>query len=242
MSNKIEAFLRWLTGSGANVGAPRAPSEPGHPVRRDFVPTIEAAPVPDVAPSMTPPAGAISSGDAPTEGATDAAAAPTASSAVIEPEAEAEPAAEATIEGRGEIDRIAGAAQPATDPEDVGHATIVRAGGAEAVADDTVDHQPDPVLLAEEPIEIRIETAGAPAAPPIKPRPELIRALFNDFWSDRLDKPAAFADRLNEAETYLNQRLEANGEVWRLDAGTRELLGLPPRAQARSHAGMRAHH
>jgi hypothetical protein len=31
----------------------------------------------------------------------------------------------------------------------------------------------------------------------------LIRTLFNDFWSERDDKPPAFVDRLNEAETYL---------------------------------------
>lgn len=70
----------------------------------------------------------------------------------------------------------------------------------------------------------------------IQRRRELVRTLFNDFWSDRFDKPAAFADRLNEAESYLNERLAANGEPWRLDAGTRQLLGLPPRSIIRSHS------
>ena len=45
-------------------------------------------------------------------------------------------------------------------------------------------------------------------------RRELIRTLFNDFWSERDDKPPAFVDRLNEAETYLNERLAACGELW----------------------------
>jgi hypothetical protein len=39
-----------------------------------------------------------------------------------------------------------------------------------------------------------------------------------------------FVDRLNQAETYLNERLTARGEPWQLDARTRKLLGLPPRA------------
>jgi hypothetical protein len=45
--------------------------------------------------------------------------------------------------------------------------------------------------------------------------------LFNDFWSGPYEKPAAFVERLNQAEDYLNDRLTANGEVWRLDANTR---------------------
>jgi hypothetical protein len=56
----------------------------------------------------------------------------------------------------------------------------------------------------------------------------LVRKLFNDFWSGCDDKPAAFVDRLNQAETYLNERLTACGESWRLEASTRKMLGLPP--------------
>jgi hypothetical protein len=58
----------------------------------------------------------------------------------------------------------------------------------------------------------------------------LIRTLFNDFWSERDDKPPAFVDRLNEAETYLNERLAACGELWQLDAKTRKMLSLPARS------------
>jgi hypothetical protein len=61
-------------------------------------------------------------------------------------------------------------------------------------------------------------------------RRSLVRAFFNDFWSGAHDKPAAFAERLDQAENYLNGRLIANGEGWRLDAKTRIMLGLPPRS------------
>jgi len=70
------------------------------------------------------------------------------------------------------------------------------------------------------------------AVPPnnqeIQRRRDLVRTLFNDFWSGFDDKPTSFADRLGQAETYLNERLIARGECWTLDAATRKLLGLPP--------------
>ena len=68
----------------------------------------------------------------------------------------------------------------------------------------------------------------------IQRRRELIRVLFNDFWSGRDDKPATFADRLDQAEIYLNDRLTACGEYWQLDAKTRKLLGLPARRSTAS--------
>ena len=64
----------------------------------------------------------------------------------------------------------------------------------------------------------------------IERRRSFVRALFNDFWSGTHDKLAAFVERLDQAEDYLNERLTANGEVWRLDAKTRIMLGLPPRS------------
>jgi hypothetical protein len=62
----------------------------------------------------------------------------------------------------------------------------------------------------------------------IQRRRDLVRALFNDFWSGSPDKPAGFADRLNQAENYINERLAACGEFWQLDAKTRAMLSLPP--------------
>jgi hypothetical protein len=64
----------------------------------------------------------------------------------------------------------------------------------------------------------------------IQRRRELVRALFNDFWKGNDEKPATFVDRLNQAEGYLNERLTERGEPWQLDAATRKMLGLPPRA------------
>jgi hypothetical protein len=63
----------------------------------------------------------------------------------------------------------------------------------------------------------------------IQRRRDLVRMLFNDFWSAAYEKPAGFAERLDQAEDYVNARLAANGEAWRLDSKTRVMLGLPPR-------------
>jgi hypothetical protein len=62
----------------------------------------------------------------------------------------------------------------------------------------------------------------------IERRRNLVRTLFNDFWTGAHDKPAAFVERLDQAEDYLNERLAASGEIWQLDAKTRVMLGLPP--------------
>jgi hypothetical protein len=66
----------------------------------------------------------------------------------------------------------------------------------------------------------------------IERRRVLVRVLFNDFWNRAHNKPAAFAERLDQAEDYLNARLAAHGELWRLDANTRPILGLPPRSSS----------
>jgi hypothetical protein len=66
----------------------------------------------------------------------------------------------------------------------------------------------------------------------IERRRNLVRTLFNDFWSGEDKKPASFAARLNQAEDYLNERLAAYGETWRLDTETRVILGLAPRLRS----------
>jgi hypothetical protein len=63
----------------------------------------------------------------------------------------------------------------------------------------------------------------------IQRRRNLVRMFFNDFWSGSYEKPAGFLQRLDQAEDYINGRLAANGEAWRLDRQTRVILGLPPR-------------
>jgi hypothetical protein len=74
--------------------------------------------------------------------------------------------------------------------------------------------------------------AGVADPQEVDRRRNLVRTFFNDFWSGVSDKPAAFAQRLDEAEDYLNERLAANGEFWRLDANTRAMLGLPHRSKS----------
>jgi hypothetical protein len=75
--------------------------------------------------------------------------------------------------------------------------------------------------------QIERVAAALPDQQEILRRRELVRTLFNDFWSGSDDKPKAFVDRLDQAETYLNERLTACGESWQLDAETRAMLGLP---------------
>jgi hypothetical protein len=66
----------------------------------------------------------------------------------------------------------------------------------------------------------------------IQRRRDVVRTLFTDFWNGSDDKPAGFADRLNQAEDYINERLTACGELWQLDAETRAMLSLPARSNS----------
>jgi hypothetical protein len=90
--------------------------------------------------------------------------------------------------------------------------------------------------------EPQIETIAGfvPDQDEIERRRDLVRIFFNDFWDGASDKPAAFAARLDEAEDYLNERLAANGEAWRVDAKTRLMLGLPARASSSGAAKRRS--
>jgi hypothetical protein len=83
-----------------------------------------------------------------------------------------------------------------------------------------------------DPIEIEGVSQTVPDQQEIERRRNLVRTLFNDFWSGADNKPAAFLERLDQAEDYLNARLAANREFWRLDANTRAMLGLPPRSSS----------
>src|SRR6516164_11459094 len=70
-------------------------------------------------------------------------------------------------------------------------------------------------------------TPSIPDKQEIERRRDLVRTLFNDFWSGADEKPVAFVERLDQAEDYLNERLAATGEFWQLDAKMRLMLGLP---------------
>ena len=86
-------------------------------------------------------------------------------------------------------------------------------------------------------VEVSCVVPIRPDQQEIQRRRELVRALFNEFWSGRDDKPATFADRLDQAEGYLNDRLTACGEFWQLDTTTRRMLSLPPRSSALNKGG-----
>jgi len=132
----------------------------------------------------------------------------------------------------------AGAAEPAVDQP-------AQADAVSAVSPDQQATQPRRELAEEKATTTAAEaavdraaqvaagvdvgTAGSPDQQEIQRRRELVRTLFNDFWDGSDEKPATFADRLNQAEAYLNEQLTARGESWRLDATTRKMLGLPPR-------------
>ena len=75
------------------------------------------------------------------------------------------------------------------------------------------------------PVE-RIE--GAPVQRDDESRRKLIRRLFNEYWTGIEDKPPTFAERLEIAERYINDRLADCKVGWSLDAVTRQQLGLPP--------------
>jgi len=82
--------------------------------------------------------------------------------------------------------------------------------------------------------DVQIDSAAStvPDQEEIQRRRDLVRTLFNDFWSEAHDKPTAFVERLDQAEDYVNERLAASGEIWQLDTITRVMLGLPPRSSS----------
>lgn len=110
-----------------------------------------------------------------------------------------------------------------------------------AVADPTTEvvvTHPATEAVANQTTEIRPETQIKSAIPgaidegEIQRRRNLVRTFFNEFWSGAYEKPTGFLERLDQAEDYLNHRLTANGEAWRLDSETRAMLGLPSRVDS----------
>jgi hypothetical protein len=79
--------------------------------------------------------------------------------------------------------------------------------------------------------EIEPSPAEQIESPPVQwddeSRRKLIRQLFNEYWTGVEDKPPTFAERLEIAERYINERLAGRDVGWRLDAVTRKQLGLP---------------
>ena len=144
--------------------------------------------------------------------------------AVATTEVVAEPTTEVVANPTTEV-----VANPTT--EVVAHAT------AEVIANPTIEVVANPTteVIANPTTEIRPESQIKSAIPiaideaEIQRRRNLVRTFFNDFWTGAYEKPAGFLERLNQAEDYVNDRLTANGEAWRLDSKTRAMLGLPSR-------------
>jgi hypothetical protein len=118
-----------------------------------------------------------------------------------------------------------------------------RPGSAEGQAESgTVEAEADATasLAAEVDVdsgpEINAVAHFVPDQQEIERRRNVVRIFFNDFWCGVSDKPTAFVERLDLAEDYLNERLAANRELWRVDAKTRLMLGLPPRAKSSGSA------
>ena len=134
---------------------------------------------------------------------------------------------------------------PASDEKRV-ESTLEEAG-AVAAATETAVLTTTKSFTVPDTAEVKVDTDAqidsadtVPDQEEIQRRRDLVRTLFNDFWSEAHDKPAAFVERLDQAEDYVNERLTAGGEFWQLDAKTRAMLGLPPRANSPNNGKNRA--
>jgi hypothetical protein len=135
---------------------------------------------------------------------------------------------------------------PASDEKRV-ESTLEEAG-AVAAATETAVLTTTKSFTVPDTAEVKVDTdaqidsaaSTVPDQEEIQRRRDLVRTLFNDFWSEAHDKPAAFVERLDQAEDYVNERLKACGEFWQLDAKTRAMLGLPPRSNSPNNGKNRA--
>lgn len=131
-----------------------------------------------------------------------------------------------------------------------------RPNDGEIRPESALDVAPEVEASIEYESQLSVESGGPSAAEPARPinveseslvspeleispgqqeidrRRDIVRAFFNDYWSSVDDKPASFADRLDLAEGYINERVAAGGEAWQLGPATRKQLGLPPSKKA----------
>jgi hypothetical protein len=135
---------------------------------------------------------------------------------------------------------------PASDEKRV--ESTLQEVGAVAAATETAVLTTTKSFTVPDTAEVKVDTdaqidsaaSTVPDQEEIQRRRDLVRTLFNDFWSEAHDKPAAFVERLDQAEDYVNERLTACGEFWQLDAKTRAMLGLPPRSNSPNNGKNRA--
>jgi hypothetical protein len=99
----------------------------------------------------------------------------------------------------------------------------------------SADSRPDPILHIDLPVEADASLEPPPAQEDEtvsvqqddESRRKLVRQLFNEYWTGIDDKPPTFAERLEVAAGYINERLADRAVGWRLDGVTRKQLGLP---------------
>jgi hypothetical protein len=100
-------------------------------------------------------------------------------------------------------------------------------GAIETLPDNRISAEPEIRASPESETRVRAEPEGLPSQEEIDRRRGIVREFFNDYWSSADEKPTSFADRLDRAEGYINERVAAGGETWRLGPATRKQLGLP---------------
>jgi hypothetical protein len=121
-----------------------------------------------------------------------------------------------------------------TVPEDVDTANIdtedmeSRPEGPINVAPESPIRAQSETSVEPESRTVVVESESAPSQQEIDRRRGMVRQFFNDYWSSADEKPASFSERLDRAEGYINERVAAGGETWRLSPATRKQLGLPP--------------
>jgi hypothetical protein len=121
------------------------------------------------------------------------------------------------LRGRSVRDQSEPAAA-AEENDEAEHATVA---SADIVA------EPE-IRTAEVTSEIRTDTGTPlPEQQERDHRRDLVRKLFNDFWTGIDEKPVTFAERLDAAVPYINMALTERDLGWQLDAATRKQLGLP---------------
>jgi hypothetical protein len=161
--------------------------------------------------------------------------------AVAEPRRASKSKAITTVEVAANIFRwfvrLGAAAKQLLRPTDPAHSPAE--ASAESPQAENTDANPTTAESFSAPLTTGVsadkDSGASPSIPDkqeIERRRDLVRTFFNDFWRDAHDKPAAFVERLDQAGDYVNDRLAANGEAWRLDSQTRAMLGLPLRANS----------
>jgi hypothetical protein len=138
------------------------------------------------------------------------------------------------------IKTLAGRSRPKTDNSPAGKGSTsgadVRPESQTSIKTEDSPNQQELVGLASDAESIVVQpgnqtntkTEETPNQQELERRREIMRQFFNDFWRSADAKPVTFAERLNLAEGYINERLVACGEAWQLDSAVRKQLGLPP--------------